>query len=289
MQAPECIWQAKAELGEGARYDAAHDQVWWVDILGQKIFRLDLGSGEKTVWPTPEPVGCTYACKDGSVLALFRRSIVRLNTTDGTFDTVLTFDDEPANNRFNDGTVGPDGGLWAGSMDFDFQLPTGALYHVAPDLAIRRADAGYTVVNGPAISPDGRRLYVNETMTGEVFCHDLGPDLRSLSGKRVFARIVPEDGLPDGICVDAVGGLWVALVTGGKVRRYLPDGSVDREIVLPCPTVTSVCLGGADGRTLFVTTGRILMDDATLDAHPLSGSLFSIRVDHSGQASALFG
>ena len=65
---------------------------------------------------------------------------------------------------------------------------------------------------------------------------------------------------------------------GGRVRRYLPDGSIDLEINLPSPVVTSVCIGGVDSNILFVTTGRILMDEEMLKAYPLSGSLFSIDI-----------
>lgn len=286
---PRCIWDAKAELGEGVRYDAVRDAVWWVDILGQKIFRIDLATGEKRIWPTPEPVGCTFPARDGGVLALFRHSIVKLDESTGTFETLLSFPDEPASNRFNDGTVGPDGCIWAGSMDFDFQQPTGSLYLVRPDLTAGRMDTGYIVANGPVISPGGWRLYANETMKGEIFCFDRNPRTNQLSNKRLFAKIAEADGLPDGLCTDDDGGVWVALVTGGRVRRYGANGDIDLEIALPSPTVTSVTLGGKGGRTLFVTTGRILMDEPTLTAHPLSGGLFSVAVPRAAAKSFAFG
>jgi sugar lactone lactonase YvrE len=289
MEKPTCIWDAKAELGEGARYDPISNQLWWVDILGQKIFKLDLDSGEKTVWETPEPVGCTFAEKDGGVLALFRRSIVRLDQTHGRFETVVEFNQEPANNRFNDGTVSPDGSIWIGSMDYDFQQASGAVYRLKPTLDIERVDHGFIVVNGPAFNADGSKLYVNETMKGEIYCCDVDPSTHGLSEKRLFAKIEEGDGLPDGIYVDDAGGIWVALVTGGKVRRYLPDGTVEREISLPAPSVTSVCIGGRDGDTLFITTGRILMDDEQLAAHPQSGGLFSVKVDQKAIRAERFG
>ncbi len=277
-----CLWEARAELGEGVRYDADNDAVWWVDILGQKVFRLDLQSGEKRTWPAPETVGCTYQRANGDVLALLRHSIARLDQQTGAFETVISFPGEPAQNRFNDGMIGPDGRLWACSMDFDFQEPTGKLYHLGGDLEPVEVDDGYIVANGPAFSPDGSKLYINETMKGEIFVADLDPATGRLSGKRLFAQIPEGEGLPDGICVDTEGGLWVAVVTGGKVRRYLPSGEIDTEIEMPSPTVTSVGFGGRDNRTLFITTGTILMDDETLARHPLSGSLFCVDVPQQG-------
>lgn len=282
MSEVRCLWEAKAQLGEGARYDPDRDAIWWVDILGQKIFCLDLQSGEKWIWNTPETVGCTYQRQNGDVLALFRHSIVRLDEAADTFETLVAFPDEPAQNRFNDGMVGPDGRLWACSMDFDFQEPTGKLYHLGHDLRPVEADDGYIVANGPAFSPDGTKLYINETMKGEIFVCDLDPSSGKLSGKRLFAKLAEGEGLPDGICVDSDGGLWVAVVTGGRVRRYLPNGEIDIEIDVPSPTVTSVGFGGQDNKTLFITTGTILMDEETLARHPLSGSLFCVDVPHQG-------
>jgi D-xylonolactonase len=283
-----CLWNAQAELGEGARYDPDAHALWWVDILGRRIFRLDLDTGERRIWETPETVGCTFASDDGTVLALLRHSLVKLDPATGAFATVLEFPDEPTENRFNDGCVGPDGVLWAGSMDFDCIKPTGALYRVAPDGAASVADRGYIVVNGPAISADGARLYVNETMGGEVYCFDRDPHTNALTNKRVFARLKEGEGLPDGLCCDADGGLWVALVTGGCVRRYTAGGDVDLEIALPTPIVTSVTIGGRARKTLFITTGRILMDAAALAAHPLSGALFCIDIAHEGLPAARF-
>lgn len=288
MNKVQCLWEAKAQLGEGARYDAERDAIWWVDILGQKIFCLDLQSGEKRTWETPETVGCTYPRQNGDVLALFRHSIVKLDQATGDFETLVTFADEPAQNRFNDGMIGPDGRLWACSMDFDFQEPTGKLYHLGSDLTPVEADEGYIVANGPAFSPDGTKLYINETMKGEIFVCDLDPSSGRLSNKTLFAQLPEGDGLPDGICVDSDGGLWVAVVTGGKVRRYLPNGEIDAEIDVPSPTVTSVGFGGRENRTLFITTGTILMDDETLARHPLSGSLFCVDVPQRGLETPAF-
>lgn len=288
MSEVKCLWNAGAQLGEGARYDPDNDAIWWVDILGQKIFCLDLQSGQQRIWTTPETVGCTYQCKNGDVLALLRHSIARLDQATGDFETLVTFPGEPAQNRFNDGMVGPDGRLWACSMDFDFQEPTGKLYHLDRDLKPVEVDDGYIVANGPAFSPDGSKLYINETMKSEIFVCDLDPSTGRIAKKELFAKLPEGEGLPDGICVDAEGGLWLAVVTGGRVRRYLPNGEIDIEIEVPSPTVTSVCFGGRNNKTLFITTGTILMDDETLARHPLSGSLFCLDVPQRGLDAQVF-
>ena len=73
------MWPTMALLGEGARYDATVDEVWWVDILAQKIFCMALSTGEQWTWDTPETVGATFPDDAGHMLALFRHSLVRLD------------------------------------------------------------------------------------------------------------------------------------------------------------------------------------------------------------------
>lgn len=274
-----CLWDAKAELGERVRYDAIRNEVWWVDILGQKIFCLSLNTGKKSQWDTPETVGRTFSRQNDEVLALFKNSLVRLNLDTNDFEPLVNFPEEPKNNRFNDGTLAPDGSIWVGSMDFDCKLPTGNLYRVSSDFKQTEIkDSSYIVLNGPAFTHKGDRLYVNETMLGEIYSYDVDSKTGDITNKQLFSKFTKDEGLPDGVCVDSNDRLWVAIAKGGRVRRYLPDGGIDLEINLPSPVVTSVCIGGVDSDILFVTTGRILMDEEMLKAYPLSGSLFSIDI-----------
>lgn len=274
-----CLWDARAELGEGVRYDAIRNEVWWVDILGQKIFCLAIHNGKKRQWSTPETVGRTFSRHKDEVLALFKNSIVRFNIEKNNFETLLNFPSEPNNNRFNDGILAPDGSLWVGSMDFDCKKSTGNLYRVSNDLKqIEVKDTSYIVLNGPAFTSKGNKLYVNETILGEIYSYDVDPKTNDIFNKKLFSKLSEDEGLPDGICVDSKDRLWVALAKGGGVRRYLDDGSIDLEINLPSPIITSVCIGGTDNNTLFVTTGRILMNKEMLKKYPLSGGLFSIDI-----------
>lgn len=285
MAKAECIWQRASELGEGARYDPDTDSVWWVDILGQSIMRLCLKDGLKSEWRAPTTVGTTFSSFDGRILALLRHTLADFQPSDGSFLTLVAFPEEPASNRFNDGVVGPDGHVWLASMDFDCAAPSGRLYSVDPSGLATSRDDGYVVANGPVISADGRTLFSNETMRGLIFAHVRDPYTNELRNKRVFAEIASTEGLPDGLAVDTEGGLWVALVTGGRVRRYRPDGSLHFDIPLPTPITTSVAFGGPHRSTLFVTTGRILLTPSELEAHPTSGSLFQIDVDFQGAPS----
>src|SRR5690606_12012695 len=114
------------------------------------------------------------------------------------------------------------GALWFGSMDDAERAPSGTLYRIGHDRQLTARDTGYVITNGPAMSPDGRTLYHNDTLQRVVYAFD-ADDAGNLSGKRVFARI-QGSAHPDGLAVDSAGCIWVALYGGARIERYAPDG-----------------------------------------------------------------
>jgi sugar lactone lactonase YvrE len=98
--------------------------------------------------------------------------------------------------------------------------------------------------------------------------------------REVYLRT--SDGLPDGLASDVAGGLWVAVYGTGEVRRYAPSGVLDAVVTVPAPQVTSVALGGPDGRDMLITTAREGYDEARSRAEPMAGRLFRARVQHPG-------
>jgi sugar lactone lactonase YvrE len=155
--------------------------------------------------------------------------------------------------RMNDGVADRAGRFWVGSMACDQSPGCGALYRLDPDGSVRIVLRDLTVANGPAFSPDGRVMYLSDTPLGHIDRFDVEPSTGELSGRAPFARIDPDDGSPDGLTVDADGHVWVALFGGAAVRRYRPDGVLDRTLAVPARQPTSVCLVGDQ---VVVTSGR---------------------------------
>ena len=136
---------------------------------------------------------------------------------------------------------------------------------------------GVTISNGLEWSPDGSRAYYDDTATHRVDVFDYDRDT-GLTGRRPFV-VLPDDGNPDGLTVDAEGGVWVALFGSGAVQRYTPDGVLDQVVELPTPQVTACTFGGPELDQLFITTSREGMapgDD------PLAGCLFRADVGVAG-------
>ncbi|GBQ44231.1 SMP-30/gluconolactonase/LRE family protein [Komagataeibacter sucrofermentans] len=287
-QHPCCVWDIRAQLGEGPVWSTREQALYFVDIVGQAIHRLDPASGAKASWQAPARPGFVVPVSDGTLVCGLKDGLYRLDPRTGAFERMLAIEPEHPGNRINDGCVDSRGRLWFGTMDDGEGTPSGALYSVtrqAHGLDLLRHDEGYVVTNGPGISPDGTRLYHNHSPAGVIYVFDLAAD-GSLSNRRVFARV--EDGYPDGVVVDSAGTLWVGVWNGGRIERFRPDGTRLEPIAMPAQNVTKVAFGGADLRTLYVTTARKNTPDDVLARYPQAGSLFSLRVDVPGQVPHAF-
>jgi sugar lactone lactonase YvrE len=180
--------------------------------------------------------------------------------------------------RMNEGGCDPDGRFYCGSMAYDKTPGAGALYRLEPDGSTRVVLGHVRVSNGLDWSPDGSRAYYNDTDTYRVDVFDYDREA-GLVNRRAFAEVAPEDGRPDGLTVDAEGGVWVALNHSGTVRRYTPDGAADAVVEVPPRQVTACTFGGERLEQLFITTSR---EGLPPGEDPLAGSLFRAEVGVRG-------
>ena len=183
--------------------------------------------------------------------------------------------------RMNDGDCDPDGRFWCGTMAYDARDGGGALYRVEPDGRFATALDDVTISNGLGWSPDGRTAFYVDSMARGIDTFSYSPASGELGDRRRFADIDASLGLPDGLAVDAEGGVWLALWDGGAVRRYAPDGTLDAVVPLPCGRVTACAFGGDDLSELFITTSRLELPDGV---DPLGGALFRCEPGVRGQA-----
>ena len=287
MSAPECIWDAGARLGEGALWHAASRSVYFVDIKGRRIHRCDADGGARRSWEAPGQPGFVVPTLEGGMLCALEDGLYRFDRESGGFAPFHRIEHDLPGNRFNDGHVDARGRLWFGSMDDGQTQPSGALYRIERDGVPVRADAGYVITNGPAISPDGKTLYHTDTPLRRVFAFDLRDD-GTLAAKRVFLQL-PEGSRPDGMAVDASGALWIALFGGGRIERYTAAGRLAGAVHFPCTNITKLAFGGADLRTAYVTTAWKGLSPAQRREQPLAGGLFAFRMETPGQPHHVFG
>lgn len=158
----------------------------------------------------------------GGLVAVGARTLYLADDVDGQARAVATLLDDPRV-RMNDGCCDPRGRLIAGSMAYDATPDAGVVLRLDADLAISTVLAHTTVSNGVGFSPDGRRVYYVDTMTHRIDVFDVVEG--ELRGRRTFATIPEEQGLPDGLTVAADGSVWVALWGGSAVHGYDASGA----------------------------------------------------------------
>ncbi|WP_210574055.1 SMP-30/gluconolactonase/LRE family protein [Streptomyces sp. GESEQ-4] len=275
----EVAVRAEATLGEGPTWDAAAGRLIWVDILGGRVHTYEPASGRRTLRVVDQHVGAAKPRAGGGLVLNLVDGVGLLDADEGF--RWLHRERVPGR-RANDAAVAPDGSLWTGTMRYDEAPGGGSLSRVTGDGTVETVLDDVAVSNGTGWSPDGRRMYYIDSPTRcvDVFDHAAG----RISGRRRFAEIEEGAGFPDGLTVDADGCVWVALWDGGAVRRYTPDGELDRVITLPTPQVTACAFGGADLTDLYITTARVGLEFP----HPVAGSLLVVPGAGKGLAQPAF-
>ena len=270
----EQITGSVAYHGEGPVWSRRWGGLRWVDMLAGDVLSLE---DDGTVGRTH--VGAIAAALrprtgGGAVIAVERG--FALESPDGglaMLDPLWT----DASVRMNEGGCDPDGRFWCGSMAYDKRPGGGALYRLDPDGSAHRVLDGVTISNGLEWSPDGSLAYYDDTATGrvDVFDYDTAT---GLTGRRPFVELTDGE-RPDGLTVDADGGVWVAMNGSGAVHRYRADGVLDGVVELPTAQVTACTFGGPDLDQLFITTSR---EGMAPDDDPNAGSLFRADVGVTG-------
>jgi len=283
---PRLVWDLKADLGEGPVWVERDAALWFVDIKRQKIYRFDPESGEQRDWDAPEQVGFVLPAASGGFIAGLQSGLHRFDPDSGAFSLIVEVDADLPDNRLNDGVVDPAGRIWFGTMDNSERAKNGAFYCFDRGELKRTHLTGIAITNGPAISPDGHRLYWVDTLAGTVSACDIGAD-GELGSSREIVRIAPTEGHPDGPTVDADGGIWISLYSGWEARRYSPDGALLERVRFPVSNITKIAFGGPELRSAFATTARHLLRADALEQQPLAGGLFRFEPGVMGVASPL--
>ncbi|MER5514364.1 SMP-30/gluconolactonase/LRE family protein [Streptomyces sp. NPDC002763] len=270
---------AEATLGEGPTWDAATGRLVWIDVLGARIHTYDPATGRRTIRTAEQHIGAVKPRANGGLVLNLRDGVGLLDPD----DTFRWLHREPVpGRRANDAAVAPDGSLWAGTMRYDETVGGGTLSRVTGDGSVTTLLPDVTVSNGTGWSPDGSRVYYVDTPTRRVDVFDYDGELPA--NRRPLVTIEEGAGFPDGLTVDAEGCVWVALWGGGAVRRYTPDGELDRVISLPASLTTACAFGGPDLTDLYVTTARVGLERP----HPTAGSLLVIPGAGKGVAQPAF-
>jgi sugar lactone lactonase YvrE len=277
----ELIVDAGCQLGESPVWCAQRELLLFVDISGRRLLKFNPASGALDSYAIEEDIGCVAPSKGGGFVAGLRSGIWLLNET-GEKQRMLAANPEDSQvSRFNDGRVDCAGRFLAGTLD-EGKAGRAALYRYDRRGLIRLTD-GLITSNGLAFSPDGRTLYHSDTPRFIVNRYDYDASTGTAENRRVFVEIkatASDRGRPDGAAVDAQGCYWTALYEGSRIQRYDPEGRLMSEHAVPVRYPTMPAFGGANLKTLFVTTAR--------GSTSSGGGLYAADVDVPGLATFVF-
>jgi sugar lactone lactonase YvrE len=276
-----CVAPAAAMLGEGPLWIAAESALYWVDILGDAIHRYDAVRERSGVFRMPFAITALAPMADGRLLCTSHRRLHAFDPRSGRIATSDVFDAGSDSIRINDGSCHPDGAFWFGTMDLEERAPTGDFFRLAIDGRCSRVPSGFAITNGPAFSPDGALGYFVDTLHRRILRAPIENGIPA-DAPTSFVEIAADEGYPDGLAIDADGGLWCAHFGGGRISRFDASGERSESIALPVSNVTKAAFGGEAFDRLYVTTARKDLDADALAAEPLAGGLFEIEVGHRG-------
>lgn len=270
---------AEDELGEGPWWSVSEQALWRVDILSHTVHRWIPATGEESSWGVGEDVGFAVPAVDGRIVAGLRSGLFSIDLEGGERRRVAGY---PASGsgRFNDGKTDRRGRVWAGTIVDDQSQPEGCFGRLVDGEFVVALDA-VTISNGLGWSPNNTTMYFTDSAARTIWSFDFDAESGAMSNRRVFAT--DDDCAPDGLTVDAEGGVWSAKWDGGRVVRYAPDGAVSAIIAAPVSRPTSCMFGGTDLELLYVTSARAGLDEHECSATP-AGAVLAVEPGVRGLA-----
>ena len=287
----EIVVPGGAELGESPVWDERRGCLWWVDIKRGAVHRHEPqrgghGAAADASRRVGEEVGAVALRERGGLVLAVRSGVLVLD--DLCSPPRRLADLAAPGVRFNDAKCDPAGRLWAGTLADDGRAGVGRLYRVQPDGRAEVALEGVTMSNGLDWSPDGRTLYYVDSATQRVDAIAFDPESGSLGKRRTLIEIPNEEGIPDGLTVDAEGFIWLALFGRGAVLRIAPDGERERTVQVPVSHPTSCAFGGPDLADLYVTSAAKDLSAQQRREQPAAGAVLRLRPGVRGRPAHRF-
>jgi len=284
------VLAVRCKLGEGPLWDWRTAILHWVDIDLHRIHCFDPASSAHDQAELPVAVGAIGLRAAGGLIAATRHGFAGWDWKSRTLTPIV--DPEAGRpTRFNDGAVDSRGRFWAGTIALDperYHIPDNHLYRLDPDGSVRRMESGLTISNGLDWSPDERTMYLTDTVAQKIYAYDFDVEGGTIGNRRDFVHTSDGPGYPDGLTVDAEGGVWSARIAAGKIVRYDSQGRVEREVPLPVTCPTSCAFGGPALDRLYITTSWHILSEAEKTAQSQAGDLFSVPMTLKGRSAALF-
>ncbi|XP_067997139.1 regucalcin [Melanerpes formicivorus] len=278
----ECITKENNEIAESPVWDEKESSLLYVDITGKKVCRWSSVTNQVQAISVGDLVGSVALWKSGHYVITLGTKFAALKWKEQVVTTITPVDNGKPNTRFNDGKVDPAGRYFAGTMPDEvhphmMERKQGALYTLFSDHSVVKHFDQVDVSNGLDWSLDHKTFFYIDSLSYSVDAFDYDLQTGKISNRRSVYKLEKEENIPDGMCIDTEGKLWVACYNGGRVIRLDPEtGKRLQTLKLPVDKTTSCCFGGKDYSEMYVTSASVEMDKEYLARQPQAGRIFKI-------------
>jgi D-xylonolactonase len=251
--------------------------VYWVDIPNGILYRYDPKSGKhEEFFKSGAVIGGFTFQDDGTILLFMDRGAVKL-LKNGKLETIIEEIPDERETRFNDVFADPEGRVYCGTMPTQDRL--GRLYRLDPDRQLTRVLEGISCSNGMGLTLDRKQMYYTDSMVKKIYLFDYDRASGAITNQRIFVDSGNEEGVPDGMTVDAAGNVWSARWDGYRLTQYSPQGKELQRVTFPTKKVSSIIFGGADYKDMYVTTAG---GNDRSENGATAGSLYRVRMGVQG-------
>lgn len=280
---PEPIFESIAEHGEGPVWHAQKQYLYWVDLFKGTFFRASITDLSVEQFTIGQPLGVLALREHGGLVMAAEHDFNFFDIQDTKLTPISSnLGNGKIPTRFNDGAVDPRGRFFAGTMSWDGTADVGKLYRLDPDQTVTLLEEKLYIPNGMGWSPEGNIFYLTDTHKHVIYAYDYELTTGDISNRRVHIRFEDTE-FPDGMTLDTEGHFWISFWGGSKIGRFDSSGKHVEDIGLPVPHPTSCCFGGADMKSLFVTTSQLPLSEDEKKRFPLAGRTFQIQTDTLGR------
>ncbi len=242
--------------GEGPLWNDAEQALCWIDIVGEKFSRL-FWPGRRSEIVRADFAISGFVLAEGGGYVMVNRSGVWRWDGGAAAPVLIAGSGDGHRCALNDCIADPQGRLFSGSVFYDPEHPElrrGCLFRVDTNGAAQVVDEGFGISNGLGFSPDARTLYFADSAERVIYAYDYRREDGSIRNRRRFVTVPRDQGIPDGLTVDADGFVWSAQWFAGAVVRYDPDGAVERVVPVPAAQSSAVAFGGPGLTDIFITS-----------------------------------
>ena len=278
---PKLLWKIRCTLGEGTLWVNEHNSIYFVDIKKKKIYSLNIKNKNKKIFKVNKEIGFIAHIKDHIFILGLQGELRIQNLKSKKILKSIKIEPKLKLNRINDGKTDPAGNLWFGTMDnLERKIEKGSLYKLDKNFKLIRVDKNYRITNGPAFI-DQYNFYHTDSSKKTIYKIKINKNNKIVS-KKIFKKLSPEEGSPDGMTLDNNKNLWVAHFNGACISVFNQKAKLIHRIQFPAKNITNCAFGGKNTKELYVSTATKGMSKADLRKFRYSGFFFSVKTNVRG-------